>query len=231
MCSHIRRVYISGKGNGFIASKDILKHTIILIDESIISHVKMMDSVDVNLMVIYLIMNLPDKKIKQFESLLPHSNDNNFIDMDIKNKIKKCSHSKIKSFLQKQSIERIKLYLEKYKRNAFNLNNLYDDGGVVIPGILLSGAIFNHSCDPNVSFAYSNSKMYFFTNKDVKKGEELCDAYVDVSIKCSDRQKELYERYGFMCGCGMCQKEHTILSHRSIELKMNKSIDIKKLKI
>ena len=229
MCEYIKKVYINGKGYGFITSKDIPKYMIILIDESIIS-CELTKDADINLTIIYLIMNLPDKeKIKQFEMLRPHSNDNNFIGINIKNDIKKCRNTKIKSFLQRQNTDTIKLYLEKYKRNAFNLNNLYDINGIIIPGILLNGAIFNHSCDPNISFTYSNSKMYFFTNRDIKKGEELCDSYIDISMSCTDRQLALDKRYGFICNCDVCIKRCTISISRIAELKANKNIDIKKL--
>ncbi len=222
---HIQKVFIPKKGMGFVARHDIPKHTIVLIDESIISLIRFGEDnhTDTNLIVIYLLMMLDNSKIKRFEELTPHSQDTYFSNIDIKNTIKNCENFKIKSFLQKQDIGKIALYLEKYKRNGFNLNNSHD---IMKPGILLNGAIFNHSCDPNISFTCSNGKMYFFTNRDVTKGEELCDSYIDVSIEYKERQKILLERYGFICECEKCLLKKNVSCRRFAELKKYKTIDI-----
>lgn len=91
-------------------------------------------------------------------------------------------------------------YLEKICKNAFNFNRkTYSN-----PCILFNGAIFNHSCDPNVLFVNKGDSMIFYTIKDIEKGEELYDHYIDVNLPFMERKELLYKNYGFVCKCERC---------------------------
>lgn len=90
-------------------------------------------------------------------------------------------------------------YYEKIIKNAFD----FDRKKHTKPCLLFYGAIFNHSCYPNVLFTSFNEFMIFYTIRDIKKGEELTDHYIDVN-KPRDIRKELLEQYEFTCNCQKC---------------------------
>ncbi len=220
---HIKKDFIDGKGHGYIASHNIKKFTILLIDESIVPKF-CDDTADFEMLIMYFLLESNDPRISQFEELLPLTVEFNRASInDLKTRILKIKNNKVKSVLSK-NINKVLLFLEKYKRNAFNLDNTEV---TISPGILLNGAIFNHSCDPNVSFTYSNSKMYFFANRDIKKGEELCDSYIGISMNSRRRTSLLKQRYGFNCNCSMCVTK--CITERSTEIMTYRTINIKEL--
>jgi hypothetical protein len=215
---HVAKTLVGNKGNGFVATRDIKKFTILVIDSSIIPKLEVNDE-NKEMMIMYFLLMLPNDKKILFEMLTPHiSSEVTISNSDIKEKIGNVKNNKIRNVLIR-NIDKVKLYLEKYKRNAFNLDNIES---TINPGILVNGAIFNHNCDPNVSFTCEDSKMYFFSNRDIKKGEELCDSYVDVSLCSKKRRAMLKERYDFVCNCNTCTTD--CISQRYKELKSNRKI-------
>ncbi|KAL7534340.1 hypothetical protein ACHAXR_005800 [Thalassiosira sp. AJA248-18] len=48
---------------------------------------------------------------------------------------------------------------------------------------------FNHSCKPNVSRYCIGDVMFFVTNRDVAKGEELCFSYIEHEFLCENSKK------------------------------------------
>lgn len=220
---HIKKDFIDGKGHGYIALQNIKKFTILLIDESIVPKF-CDDTIDFEMLIMYFLIESNDSRMQQFEELLPQTIEFDRVSINnLKTRILKIKNNKMKTVLSK-NINKVLLFLEKYKRNAFNLDNTES---IIIPGILLNGAIFNHSCDPNVSFTYSNSKMYFFANRDIKKGEELCDSYVNISMNSEKRTMLLKQRYGFDCNCTSCITKS--IANRSNEIMRYRTINIKEL--
>ncbi|KAJ7126476.1 hypothetical protein C8R43DRAFT_1029168, partial [Mycena crocata] len=75
----------------------------------------------------------------------------------------------------------------------------------------------SHSCAPNArpSFSSGTSELQLIANKDLKKGEELTIAYVDVTQHAGEsakdcrlrRRKELARGWKFPCQCSRCLKE------------------------
>jgi len=75
----------------------------------------------------------------------------------------------------------------------------------------------SHSCAPNArpSFSSGTSELQLIATKDLKKGDELSIAYVDVSqrpgesvVECRQRRrKELARGWKFPCQCSRCLKE------------------------
>lgn len=219
----IKKIKIQNKGYGYVASRDIDRYSIVCIDQSIIPIVKNDNDTTIEIMVLYFLKMLNDTQMDIYEKLMPTVRDEYFAKIDIKKQISRCKNHKVKTCLSREKYE---MLLEKYKRNAFNLDNT---GNTISPGILLDGAIFNHSCNPNVSFSYNKGKMYFFANTDIKKGDELCISYIDISMEYSERQKHLRERYGFLCDCQMCTDRDTCQPDRICELKSLKTIDVRQL--
>lgn len=74
-------------------------------------------------------------------------------------------------------------------------------------GVFLLGSRINHSCIPNVHFAFNKNlnKATFHAVRDIEKGEELTLSYLDVANRTRDaRQSELAPR-GFQCSCPACE--------------------------
>ncbi|KAJ7771125.1 hypothetical protein DFH07DRAFT_804953 [Mycena maculata] len=71
-----------------------------------------------------------------------------------------------------------------------------------------------HSCAPNArpSFASGTAELHLIANRDLKKGEELSIAYVDISQRAGEstkecrlrRRKELASGWKFACECSRC---------------------------
>ncbi|KAJ6515399.1 hypothetical protein C8R45DRAFT_956386 [Mycena sanguinolenta] len=78
-------------------------------------------------------------------------------------------------------------------------------------------AYLSHSCAPNArpSFSSGTSELAVIANKDLKKGDELSIAYVDVSQPAGEstsesrqrRRKELARGWKFACNCSRCVQE------------------------
>lgn len=205
----MEKVKIPNKGYGYVATKNIGENTIVLIDQSVVN----IGSADCT-HVLASILSMCDKTRQRFDSLVPHFKDEYFYEVETV-----ISHKHIR----KEDLFDMKLLIEKYKRNAFNLDNSHS---TIKPAILLDGAIFNHSCDPNISFTCKDSKMYFFSNRDIVKGEELCISYIDVMQNHVERKKQLLSRYGFVCGCELCVSRKNIDKTRGTKLKHNKFANV-----
>ena len=75
----------------------------------------------------------------------------------------------------------------------------------------------NHSCQPSArpSFASGTSEMSIVASRDLKKGDELTIAFVDVNqhpnettLDCRRRRRtELVRGWRFSCGCERCTEE------------------------
>jgi hypothetical protein len=73
--------------------------------------------------------------------------------------------------------------------------------------VYLLGSRFNHSCIPNINFAYNPAlhKETFHAVRDITAGEELTITYIDgMNRKKRQRQVELDKR-GFVCDCQACE--------------------------
>lgn len=96
--------------------------------------------------------------------------------------------------------------LNKVQQNKIAFESVPGSGDVTGHGIFLLGAFFNHSCDPNMRIqSLGGSRVAYVATREIKAGEEVCRAYVDVSGKdTKERQGQLKEAYGFHCECPQC---------------------------
>ena len=75
------------------------------------------------------------------------------------------------------------------------------------------GSMFNHSCAPNVNVVWPerNHLVDFVANENIKQGEQLTIAYIDLnedwSLDVAKRRAQLEEAYGFVCECPRCVSE------------------------
>ncbi|XMA13710.1 hypothetical protein WAI453_006501 [Rhynchosporium graminicola] len=73
--------------------------------------------------------------------------------------------------------------------------------------VFLLGSRINHSCIPNVNFAYNSTlgKQTFHAVREIAAGEELTIMYNQgTNLLRNQRQTELRE-WGFTCGCPACE--------------------------
>lgn len=220
----VKKLLIKNKGYGYIATDNIPKNTIIIKDQPafIIPETQLIFSDMFQLL--YQILTSSNKdNIKKFYNLVPSNLDNFIFDKDkIITTLKELHHPKVTTcagsartasavqfgeddnvgqkiyeyFIQYTN-EDILLLCAKYMCNAFDFHK---DG----PVILFNGTIFNHSCLPNVIFGKENNMMYFMTVRDINKGEELCDNYINILLPKKQRQEHLKNQYGFNCSCQRC---------------------------
>ena len=86
-------------------------------------------------------------------------------------------------------------------------------------GLFPLQATLNHSCEPNVTLLKeegpeeSDGRVVARLTRDVAEGEELCNAYVDISLPLRRRRRELRE-YGFECMCPRCVREAAAASEK-----------------
>eukprot|EP00937_MAST-01D_sp_MAST-1D-sp2_P004270 g4270.t1 len=77
-------------------------------------------------------------------------------------------------------------------------------------GLYLRGAMFNHSCTPNVEVSYprGDNAASFVTTRAVRRGEELCISYIAAEqprMTARQRQEALEFSHGFTCLCPRCR--------------------------
>ena len=185
----------SDKGRSVIATENIKKNTLIFVD-TVTFH-----SND-NFEIIYNILNSNDQELlNKYFNLVPHKVDKDFISKE--EILEELNNSKYKSYFKNMDISTVRILFEKLNRNVFlfNENAKVEEGGLFIDSIY-----FNHSCSPNVEYDIINDKIYFYTDRDIYKGEELYISYIDTFKERSERKKELLKGYGFECKCELCIK-------------------------
>jgi SET domain-containing protein len=182
----------SEKGRSVIATKNIKKDTLIYVD-TVTYHS------DDFFEILYKILNSNDQKLlNKYFNLVPHAIDEQFNSRE--DIIQELNNSKYKDYFKNMDIDIIRILYEKLSRNMFLFN---EDSSVEEGGLFIDSIYFNHSCSPNVEYGIINDKIYFYTVRDIYKGEELYISYVDQFKERSER-KELLKPYGFECNCELC---------------------------
>ena len=83
---------------------------------------------------------------------------------------------------------------------------LYDEFALAF-GLFYYPSFLSHSCVPNTQMLGIGDFMFMFTNRLIKKNEELFTYYVENDEEYNKRQKKLKDHYGFECQCELCQIE------------------------
>ena len=83
---------------------------------------------------------------------------------------------------------------------------LYDEFALAF-GLFYYPSFLSHSCVPNTQMLGIGDFMFMFTNRLIKKNEELFTYYVENDEEYNKRQKKLKNQYGFECQCELCQIE------------------------
>lgn len=192
-----QKEYISGKGIGIIAIKEIKTGTELIVDDPITITAHKIYS-DIFQLLYKMLTN--DQLFNKFLKLVPKDLSYYKVDIDKINleltKVKKNNKEMYQFFIKNYTFDDILLYCAKYMCNAFDYNNK--------PAFLFTGTLLNHSCFPNVIFGPKNNKMVFIAVRNISKGEEICDNYINITMNVKNRQKHLLEQYGFECKCNRC---------------------------
>ena len=73
-------------------------------------------------------------------------------------------------------------------------------------GVYLTGALFNHSCDPSFMRCNVGKDLVSVTNKNIQRGEEISECYGQMyySKSLETRRSQLEKHYKFFCQCEAC---------------------------
>ncbi len=199
----IKQITIPNKGRGFISTEPINKDEIVLIESPDIFIEKYIESPLFEIIHEIICSNQLDK----FNQFVPFAINN--IESRLIKELKNIKNPKIKNKFDKFAKlddYQLSLLIRKYMQNAFNMDNSKTQ---IKPCILFWGAIFNHSCDPNIDFKFDSNKnqMIFYSNKKIGKNIELSDSYIDTKLCYELRQQQLISRYNFICSCTRCSNK------------------------
>lgn len=201
----LEKVIIPSKGYGLVAKENIKSNTIIIKekpafmipeDEYIFSEM---------FQLLYHVLTSDDNdKINEFYNLAPNEIfDHRFAKKKIKKELMNIKKLKgaypriIYNYFSNYDEDELILLCQKYMCNAFK----FGDRG---PAILFNGTILNHSCIPNTIYGVQDNEMHFMTVREIKKGEEITDSYINIKSNHKKRVKRLKKQYGFMCRCERC---------------------------
>ena len=83
-----------------------------------------------------------------------------------------------------------------------------------VSGFFVLGALFNHSCAPNVAYtacAWAEGepapRIRFVASRAIAVGEEALHSYIDSDVPAEARRKKLLLTYRFRCACERCAAE------------------------
>lgn len=205
MDSSIEKVIIPGKGYGLVAKENIKSGTVIIREKPAFIIPKDEYIFSEMFQLLYHVLTSDDEdKINQFYNLAPKEIFNpkfakKKIRKELKNikKIKGAYPKIIYNYFCNYDENELILLFHKYMCNAFKFGNRG-------PSLLFNGTMLNHSCVPNIIYGIKDNKMHFTTVRDIEKGEELTDSYINIKIHYKKREKRLKKQYGFECKCERC---------------------------
>lgn len=91
-----------------------------------------------------------------------------------------------------------------FKTNAFDMAD--SPLASECSGLYCAIARLNHSCTPNVQQTHhpATQEEVLHATRAIAPGEELNDCYIHLLQPRELRQRELFDLYGFRCGCASC---------------------------
>eukprot|EP00940_MAST-03C_sp_MAST-3C-sp2_P000449 g449.t1 len=87
-------------------------------------------------------------------------------------------------------------------------------------GIFTTFARFNSSCTPNVTFRCTpQGVLRVYAAKDVERGSELFNCYLNPAMPTKERQAELEKKFKFRCACETCTRADPTSDARRAEIR------------
>ena len=83
---------------------------------------------------------------------------------------------------------------------------LYDEFDTAL-GIFYYPSFMSHSCNPNTKILGIGNFVFIFTERLIKKNEEITTSYTESTEEYKKRQEKLKKYYGFECQCELCLVE------------------------
>lgn len=133
----------------------------------------------------------------------------------IKGQAKKVCESTVELVLEAASLskddqkkETYLDYLTKIMSNGILILGKKNMDEMIACGVYPAIRKANHSCEPN-AFSATNAKLThrLVAARDIKAGEEITCAYIDLDQDVRWRQAHLFENYFFRCSCNKCLSE------------------------
>lgn len=77
-------------------------------------------------------------------------------------------------------------------------------------GIFPFMSLFNHSCDPNVTYVNVDNKICIYATRPIHAGEQVCISYFSPFITNSkaERQERIVRTHNFKCDCIACAQNY-----------------------
>ena len=75
----------------------------------------------------------------------------------------------------------------------------------MVRALLWRGAMLNHSCDPNATFALDDGAIVFRAVCPIPAGAEICIDYLGRAAPTAERRARLRETKLFDCACARCR--------------------------
>lgn len=214
----IQKQKILNKGYGLIAKEFIPVNTLIIREIPYYTINAKYRNTNEVFELLYNIMNSNKETIKKFMNLVPK--ENIMLNYNILVELEKSDKIIYEYFINNFSLKEIELFILKYMHNAFLIHIINK------PCILFTGTLLNHACIPNIIFGSkkigNKIVMDFITMRDINKGEELYISYIDITQSVHGRQKELFERYNFICKCEGCTNQNKLKYNTAIEIEKKK---------
>jgi len=184
-------------GLGVYTSVDIPANTVIIKERVHVLQNEWDDNTEYR---IITIKKLLSEKRSDFLSLVPDKLDDTTNTYNYQDEKIQQLHAK---YFPEIDADTLILYLHKLSRNVF----AHKDGS---EAVTFYETKVNHSCDPNVTYYYSESEddtLIFETTKDIRVGEELFNSYLNLNDVSSreERREHLKFNYGFDCNCKRCR--------------------------
>ena len=184
-------------GVGIYTSVDIPANTVIMEERVNVLQNELDDHTENR---IRLVKKLLNEKRSGFLNLTPEKLDHTTTAYNYQDEELQRLHAK---YLPEIDADTLILYLHKLSRNVFS----YKDSSVAIT---FYETKVNHSCYPNVTYYYCESRddmLIFETTKDIRVGEELFISYLSLNDGSSreERREHLKYNYGFDCNCKRCR--------------------------
>lgn len=143
---------------------------------------------------------------------------------------KDCSRARSEKEWDRIEAELLQKKVEKLstqqQKEIMLLHNCHEDSGVsallgtirtnvfglsdTLRGVYILCSRFNHDCEPNCTYEFSDMKSHtirIISIKHIEVGDELTIIYVPHAMKFEERQKTLARKFGFECKCSRCVLE------------------------
>ncbi|KAJ4820271.1 SET domain protein [Rhynchospora pubera] len=161
------------------------------------------------------ILSTVEKCQKTLDLILKLSNGESYTDLEIpdmssfKPDLGLCTSGKARTVVDVGHVLKV-LDVNTLTEESVSAKVLGLNLGCRTVGLWILPSFVNHSCSPNARRVHVGDWLILHASRDIKAGEEVTFAYVDVLRPLKDRQESL-KTWGFECKCARCKFEEKVL--------------------